>query len=158
MVVLDTLNARLVEYRNSSPRRSVPVAGLIEGRSVAVTHDGIAFVYDVVGSAIFHVDVKGTVTRYPAPEGLPVTAHVRLRQGAGGKIVLAVDEDEYDIGPIPDGPRRGPTFEGHAGRHVVMRLGRAAVVVQVDGRERWRVTADGEVLGSACSAMMPPEV
>ncbi len=147
VVVLDTLNGRLVEYRDASPGRSVPVGGLVEGRSVAVADDGTAFVYDAVASAVFQVDREGAVTRYLLPEDIAAAAHVRLREGAGGKIVLALNEDEYDIGPTPGNPRHGLTFDGHDGRHLVESVHGDTVAVRIDGRERWRVAAGVELLG-----------
>lgn len=146
VVVLDTLKGRFVEYRDATAGRSVPVVGLVEGRAVAVADDGTAFVYDAVASAVFQVDREGAVTRYPLPDDI-AAAHVRLREGAGGKIVLALNEDEYDIGPTPGNPSHGLTFDGHDGRHLVESVHGDTVAVRVDGRERWRVAVGVELLG-----------
>lgn len=152
VLILDTLNSRVLEYRGGRPARAVPFPEVIEGTSLAVDRRGDWYIYDPVSGSVLQASPAGEVKgRWVVPErsrqGL-----LLLKQGSDGDVVLAVCNaqfGEYGLAEPLAGPTPGLSFPGHTERYTVKGLGSATRVVCVDGEDKWRLAAPNGLSGAS---------
>jgi len=147
VLILDTIKDRIVEYREGRLSRTVPVPDLIEGRSLAVDREGDWYVYDPVGNVVIRLSAAGSsIEKRPVPDPTLLIGVPFLKQDADDRVILAVSGDEYDLRRPPTATP-GLSFPGVRGRHTVDYADRHTAFVCIDGRRKWQVRADGELVG-----------
>lgn len=153
VLILDTLKARVLEYRGGRLSRVVSFPEVIEGALLAVDAQGDWYIYDAVGDVVLRASPEGEVkARWPTPDDLQQKCVPWLKQGAAGEVVLALGDaglGEYGLAKPLAGPTAGLSFPGHTERYAVKILGPRTAAICADGQEKWQLLAPERLSGAS---------
>lgn len=153
VLILDTVKARVLEYRDGSLARAVPFPEVSEGASLAVDAQGDWYIYDAVADDVLQTSPHGEVkARWPVPERLRHENVLSLKQGASGEVVLALGTagvGEYGLAEPLAGPTAGLSFPGRTARYTLALVGPRTATVCADGKEKWRLLAPQRLSGAS---------